>query len=352
MPNEVLELILKNLPTLSLFRFRAVCKHWNNIISSQRLFAGKSLPPFQEHWICMISEGGHSGNLFAYNPQQDKWHTLSLPIDTHNHFPYGVAADGNLVCLSDRCFTKSGTYGRVIVCDPLLKVWQELPPLRSWGVIRGMVVDPTSKAFKILATNFVEGDNVYEYTLTCAELYDSNSEQWQIIEPPEIIFIAADCCSVFSNSRFCFLDKEDNLFAYDVEQEVWMRVPTSSLPYSSSRECKRLLESDGRIFLLTVENDDYGRDFTFWRLNGMMTWERAARPPQRISTEFFKNCKDDGGLLKVWAVTVGGTSFFMRNSLLNLLLHLDLSKEGDEQWRWIPLHTHVHLTAKPHLFCI
>lgn len=232
LPNEVMELIFDRLPTLSLLRFTTVCKRWRDCITARVTAPRDGKLPVSEDWLLMITDGLHLGKLSAYNPEREQWHSIRLPVDSNNRFPFAVAADGNLVCMSDRCFRKFGTYGRVAVCDPLLKQWHELPPLRSWGVIQGMAVDPGTRQVKILATNFLDSDDGAN-KLTCAELYDTASvdapARWKMVLPPAAL-LAADCSSVFCGGRFVFLAPDYSLFAFDVGNESWVRVPTAPLP--------------------------------------------------------------------------------------------------------------------------
>lgn len=377
LPEEVLEAILEHLPTVSLLRFTAVCKQWRDMISV-RLKAWRTT--VAEDWLLMISDGLHLGKLFAYNPAWEKWHSIRLPVDSNNRFPFAVAADGNFVCMSDRCFRKFGTYGRVAVCDPLLKLWHELPSLRSWGVIQGMAVDPSTRSVKILATNFLDSDDgVFE--LTCAELYDSSAGRWKIVMPPTP-FLAADRCSVFCNSCFYYLDPSDSLFAFDLETESWKSIPASALPRSHpSRVHKKLLVCTGRILLLTVE---VGKLVVWGLTSPGMEWTEVARAPEEVASRFLNHgCEEEESLvdctredeevvhgysstrrwtasgeahqdvLRVWAVTLGSSPvIFLKNSLLPQLLQLDLSRQGGDRWRWLVCPRHVPLSARPFSFSL
>lgn len=380
LPSEVIEAIFKYLPTVSLLRFTAVCKQWKEIISTRILVSEVPMRPNHEHWLLMISDGLHLGKVSAYNPAWHKWHSISLPTDSNNRFPFAVAADGNLVCMSDRCFRKFGTYGRVAVCDPLLKLWHELPPLRSWGVIQGMKVDLETKSVKILATNFLDSDND-QFKLTCAELYDSLVDEWKIIVPPNP-FLAADCCCVFCDSRFFFLDPDDSLFAFDIKSEVWVKVPTSSLPQNPTRTHRKLIVCNNQILLVTVEMENAHKELMIWGLSSTMKWEKVATPPPLVSYQFFN---EDGGdndqnlqgdnhdsslhgysstrrwtasgeihedVFRVWANTLGRSSIYLKNSLVPQLLHVDLEGSGEERWKWVVCPHHVPISARPFKFSI
>jgi hypothetical protein len=397
LPSEVMELIFDRLPTLSLLRFTAVCKRWRDLIVAR--MAASGVPMVTEDWMVMITDGLHLGKLSAYNVGRERWYSVRLPVDSNNRFPFAVAADGNLVCMSDRCYRKFGTYGRVAVCDPVRKQWHELPPLRSWGVIQGMAVDPATRAVKILATNFLLDGDDGAYKLTCAELYDSSApmmqahhpsppaRSWKMVLPPTPL-LAADCCSVFCGTRFLFLSPDDSLFAFDLRNETWTRVPTSPLPAPrrSLQAHKKLVACDDSILLLTIEVNKQDpasfRNLVVWRLTPAMEWVEAAKAPPSVTSRFFnadaieedpeQNAKSVPQLMngysslhhwtasgeahndvfRVWAVTVGRSTVFLKNTLLPQLLQVDLSKAGDTRWRWVLCPHHVPLSARPFRFAL
>ncbi|KAG0592203.1 hypothetical protein KC19_1G233800 [Ceratodon purpureus] len=399
LPSEVMELIFERLPTLSLLRFTTVSKRWRDSIAA-RVAAPRDGIAVTEDWLLMITDGLHLGKLSAYNPAREQWHSIRLPVDSNNRFPFAVAADGNLVCMSDRCYRKFGTYGRVAVCDPLLKQWHELPPLRSWGVIQGMAVDPTTRAVKILATNFLDSDDG-AYKLTCAELYDTSapmqalapSARWKMVLPPTSL-LAADCSSVFCSARFVFLAPDYSLFAFDVSNESWIRVPTGNLPEPrrSLQAHKKLVVCNNSIFLFTIEvnsDDAASRNLVVWGLTAAMEWVEVAKAPPLVTSRFFHHADTDqdgpplvedcasaehpgvpqsngyssshhwtasgephSDVFRVWAVTVGKSAIFLKNTMLPQLLQVDLSKAGDARWRWVLCPHHVPLSARPFRFAL
>lgn len=414
LPTEVMELIFERLPTLSLLRFTTVCKRWRDSITT-RVTARRvdGSVPVSEDWLLMITDGLHLGKLSAYNPAREQWHSIRLPVDSNNRFPFAVAADGNLVCMSDRCYRKFGTYGRVAVCDPLLKQWHELPPLRSWGVIQGMAVDPVTRAVRILATNFLDSDDG-AYKLTCAELYDTSGDitltlaltqaRWKMVLPPTAL-LAADCCSVFCGARFVFLAPDYSLFAFDVGNESWVRVPTGPLPAPrrTLQAHKKLLVCDDSIFLFTIEvgsDDPACRNLVVWGLTPEMAWAEVAKAPPSVTTQFFDfvhNAEAGGNseamdaqsngysggdqhgyseamdaqsngysslhhwtasgethndVFRVWTVTVGKSAIFLKHTLLPQLLQVDLARDGDARWRWVLCPHHVPRSARPFRFAL
>lgn len=390
LPTEVMELIFERLPTLSLLRFTTVCKRWRDSITA-RVAAPRNGVAVAEDWLLMITDGLHLGKLSAYNPGREQWHSIRLPVDSNNRFPFAVAADGNLVCMSDRCYRKFGTYGRVAVCDPLLRQWQELPPLRSWGVIQGMAVDPTTRAVKILATNFLDSDDG-AYKLTCAELYDTSAPaRWKVVLPPTSL-LAADCCSVFCSARFVFLAPDYSLFAFDVSNESWIRVAASP-PLQARRALqahKKLLVCDDSFFLFTIElshDDPTSRNLVVWGPTATKAWTEVAKAPPSVTARFFDfvhnadveeqapgsdhdsdvvsqgngysslrhwtaSGEAHNDVFRVWAVTVGRSAIFLKNTLLPQLLHVDLARAGDARWRWVLCPHHVPLSARPFRFAL
>lgn len=397
LPRELMELIFERLPMLSLLRFTTVCKRWRDSIVA-RVAASQNGNTVAEDLLLMITDGLHLGKLSAYNPMREQWYSIRLPVDSNNRFPFAVAADGNLVCMSDRCYRKFGTYGRVAVCDPVLKQWHELPPLRSWGVIQGMVVDPVTRAMKILATNFLDSDDG-GFKLTCAELCDTSvplqtqaPARWKMVLPPTS-FLAADRYSVFCGGRFIFLAPDYSLFEFDIGNESWVQVSTGSLPATrlDLQAHKKLLVCDDSIFLFTIEVNNEspsGRDLIVWGLTPEMQWVEVAKAPPLVTSRFFDfvhNADDNESpihtdetpyseagclngylslrhwtasgeahneVLRVWTVTVGKSAIFLKNTFLPQFLQIDLTKDGDAQWRWVVCPQHVPLSARPFRFSL
>lgn len=325
MPDEVMELILKRLPTRSLIRFKVVCRRWQQMISSPKLHTDNIGPPFEEEWMLMIPKDPHGEVLHAFLPQLNKWQTMHLPKKISPTFPFIDAAGGNLICMSDRGHCK-GTSTRVLVCNPVMRTWRELPPLQNPGQIKCMGFNPETKAFKVLAT----ASDWRSY----AEIYDSDLNCWRMVAsplPPK----ASDTPPVYCNSCFYFLGADFNLYELHTERHVWKEVRTSRLFLGIGVTCedKKLTESDGQIMLFTVSVDLYGKkDLTVWTLNPGMKWERAARPPWNITSHFLNGCESFSLL-----ATRSGQTIYLKNMQMCRVAQADLDNlycEG--KWGWIP----------------
>ncbi|CAK9217193.1 unnamed protein product [Sphagnum troendelagicum] len=363
MPEDVVELILKRLPPRSLVRFRAVCKRWYALISHPTLHADNELcPPLAEPWMLMLSQDRTASSslinssssssprslLHAYIPSLRRWHTLHLPKKVCASFPFLEAAGGNLVCLSDddsaggqlSSSKENGALTRVLVCNPLMKTWQELPPLQAGVKIRCIGVDPETKAFRILATytstpNAEDHEHHWQSAQTFVQVYDSEFDGWRLISAP-VPAMATGATPICCNSRFYFLGSNFHLFGLDLEQEVWIEVHTNSLPLGIGVSCedRKLVESDGHFILFTAEVDLYGkREFTIWLLNEELQWEPAARPPWSISSQFLNASSKSFSVL----ATQSGSSIFLKNMQSSRVAHLELNfVHGEGRWMWLP----------------
>lgn len=332
-PDEVMELILKRLPTLSLNRFRVVCKHWRDMISSPLLKADEFGPAPTEKWMLVVPEDTSHGNVIhAFIPRRAKWHTIYLPEKIASVHRFIDATGGNLICMSDRGYMR-GKPTRVVVCNPLMRTWQELPALQEFVQIRSMGVNPETKAFKILATP--SGMDRQTYTA----IYDSDlKNEWRMVTTPALPLLLPSQGGnsnppIYLNSCFYFIGQDFNLYGLDTKSLGWVEVRTSSLFLGIGVTCEdtKLIESDGKIILFTAEVDLYGkRDYTIWRLTTGNKWERATRPPWSIS-KFFSTCRT----FSVWA-SQSGKSIYLKNVLCPRVAHVDLLKQGDGNWEWIP----------------
>jgi len=333
-PDEVMELILRRLPTLSLNRFRVVCKRWQSIISSEHLRAEEFGPAPTEKWMLVIPEDtSHGDVIHAFIPRRAKWHTIYLPKSIASVHRFIDATGGHLICMSDRGHLR-GRPTRVVVCNPLMRTWQELPALQDFVQIRSMGVNPETKAFKILATP--SGMDPQTYTA----IYDSDLNGWRTVTTPVLPLLLPSSQGgnsnppIYLNSCFYFIGQDFNLYGLNTHTLGWVEVRTSSLFLGIGVTCEdtKLIESDGKIILFTAEVDLYGkRDYTIWRLTAGNKWERATRPPWSISSKFLNTCRT----FSVWA-SQSGKSIYLKNVLCPRVAHVDLLKQGDGEWRWIP----------------
>lgn len=152
LPKDVLERVFYHLLLVDIVRSRAVCKHWNQILTSTQFLRHYSKLPNINSWLTLIHDQGGDGTannrrlLNLYDPSLHRFYELDLSF-LPPQFIIPVAASRGLVCVAESNSTIS-----LCLCNPLTKKYRMLTTLHdlvSFPVML-MIEDPESESHKIL----------------------------------------------------------------------------------------------------------------------------------------------------------------------------------------------------------
>ncbi|KAJ7515681.1 hypothetical protein O6H91_22G023300 [Diphasiastrum complanatum] len=304
LPVELKEGILARLPVSHLLRLRSVCKDWRSMISSPtflKLYYYNLQDPLavrKEEWLVVYA----SDTFFAYIPSFRKWVHLDLnhallPAGSHVR---GLVAAGGLLCVYSYNFN---LYTRsFVVCNPLTKARKLLPllPMSSAVTTWTMIVDNTSKAYKVIVLNMS--------TPAVLQVYDSESCQWiqttlsQGTAPAQghrdIVFRHSATC--ISKVVYCIDCTQGSVFAYDIGKDDWSKI---NAPFPQGfgiwkenifvfpRFVQGVLNK--RLMLVggLIQGEIMESIGVVWELDtSTMTWCEIARAPDHMWKEMLECC--------------------------------------------------------------
>ncbi|CAM6081793.1 unnamed protein product [Calypogeia fissa] len=301
LPDEMVELVLKQLPFSSLIQFRVICKQWNSVITSsefsracRKQIAPKCVPILVANDLMESSKWSFN----PYNSTSNSWLTYSLSFlhDVCDSRPlYLTASSGGLMCF------ETEDRRNLIVCNPITRRWRllELPDATGQSIrttsscqdtdyrhtLTGLIVDSESGDYKLIVASLAK----------CAEertlVYDSAKLSWtrkaQIPEGKRFVNPAALTCN---GNLYCLVKNPLGLeertciwrvLKYEVESDSWCEAPVvTGWPGNSSTELE-LVEHQGQVLLVArVLNRRWLPNNTFYRV-----WYNT----------FFKVCESSGG---------------------------------------------------------
>lgn len=200
-----LELLVKvsllSVPTL--FRCRAVCKTWNNLISSPEFAALCAQAPIEKSHVIPVGLPGLSSLWLAYmfDTRANKWcHPIDLKfLQPHWELAFGdatkglvrrrvLAACGSMACVSATYIKGSEA---LVTCNPVRKTFEVLPLVDSCtsfatcGLVHITVDKPAATSYRIFYLEFYinPGDKTTASQDKCSQIhvYESSAGKWRIL---------------------------------------------------------------------------------------------------------------------------------------------------------------------------
>ncbi|KAG6541531.1 hypothetical protein Mapa_017053 [Marchantia paleacea] len=119
-PDDALQNILLRLPLPDIVRLCCVCKRWDGLVQSLNMFRFNGFSWSKPYCIRVRKD---CRELEVYDRGLERCHKLSLDFVSASYDKMSLLASGGgfLLLRADD--------GALIVCNPLTKVWRELPPL-------------------------------------------------------------------------------------------------------------------------------------------------------------------------------------------------------------------------------
>ncbi|XP_031497088.1 F-box only protein 6-like [Nymphaea colorata] len=317
-PEDLFEVVSARLPIASFFRFRAVCRKWNSLLSSHS-FSQECAQVEQPHpWFYTIThEDTNTGAM--YNPLLKKWHHPSMPSFPAKEIILPVTSAGGLVCFLDignRNF---------FVCNPLTQAFRTLPSrsVHDWSRIAvGMTLSAKGNAYEIM---WLEANGDYEvYSSVCNSWTRPGSLPSHIKLPLDLNFrsqaVAIDQVLYFMRAN------PDGLVSYNMESHVWRQFSIPLPPHSTDHI---LAECRGRIILIGLLTKNAATCVCIWELQKMtLLWKEVDRMPNMMCLEFYGR--------QVRMMCLGNRNLLLlslRSKQMNRLVLYDISSK---KWQKVP----------------
>lgn len=333
LPDTIIEKIIARLPIVDLFRSRAVCSRWNNLLNNSGFLRACSEGPITGSWFLIFTRGDYRNGI-THDHTTNKWHRIRL----FSHLPpyeslYPCAAAGGLVCFISR-FNALGTM-TLVVCNPLTSSWRELPPMMEilplYAV--GILLNRDQGLYHVVVSGLRRipptGRNPHE---TCrlrptTEMFTSTDTGWKTtggMPPGSYHSLAVPCKGILYS--WCYVS--DALVAYDVRSGCWTQIYARMPRFF---EGHRLVECDGQLFMVGGLNKDnvtkgiYVLEFHWDNLE----WVKVDRMPKLLCEQFLRYGSDFR--------CIGYSNFVLlyvvRYRRIRLAVLYDLSKK---LWRRLP----------------
>lgn len=186
----------------TLFRCRAVCKTWNNLISSLEFAALCAQAPLRKSHVILVGLPGLSSLWLAYifDARTNKWcHPIDLKfLQPYWELAFGagagtkglirrrvLAACGSMLCVS-ATYVKGSEV--LVACNPVSKTFEELPLVGSCGTAFGacglvhMIIPgttPTPRAYRIFYLEFLFESASEGNLCSRFHVYESTTKKWR-----------------------------------------------------------------------------------------------------------------------------------------------------------------------------
>lgn len=195
-PELLVKVSFLSVPTL--FRCRAVCKTWNNLISSPEFAALCAQAPVQKSQVILVGLPGLSSLWLAYmfDARANKWcHPMDLKfLQPCWELAFGDATKGLIrrrvlaACGSMICVSATHVKGSEVLaaCNPVRKTFEELPPIGSCAAFGAcglvhIIPDTPMASYRIFYLEFVfdPRDTGSEDKRSRFHVYESTSKKWR-----------------------------------------------------------------------------------------------------------------------------------------------------------------------------
>ncbi|KAL3688667.1 hypothetical protein R1sor_014976 [Riccia sorocarpa] len=263
---EVLELVLGKLPTVTVLEAAQVCKSWCSVIRSRRFARYYDSLPCRRSWFfqCLVSFFSENNQGYGYDPESKQWHKFSskfsLPIE-QDRSALPSSPDGAILSI----FTLTDLFYKR---EFLSTKWEVAPAMNySRNAPLVAVVDgKDNSSHKVIVAGgvaFFEDDDL------ALEVFDSASGAWEVCESLPREF-RNNCSSHWMTSAVAggkFLVAEmysGQIAAFDLESKKWSRVG-SLRPQGVVHSL--LLSCQDSLLLAGSSYSEGNLTFKIWKVN-------------------------------------------------------------------------------------
>ena len=307
-PPDIQVRILGSLPYEDIFQLKCVSKAFKDFIESQP-FEGldKELGSLRVTLTALYTYLASDGTwqVAGFDSSLKKWRRLP-PL---TYFPkpelsedFLICAKGGLMCIN---VSKSMDKERLIVFNPLTRIWRVLPPLNYSRnpVLIHMIVDSVTQSFQVVVagSSAMAGDEQHNFSKV-TEVFDSCTFQWRVtgdLPGPEYALNEFQTGVYQDGNILCiaFLEAEQKgILVYNVEQGRWLENWVTPLPtvMSSNYIIVQLVECSGEVYLFSEQ--EIGNGWVGHEVDRVeFTHLKAGEPVSCTLTNVIRSKKTGGG---------------------------------------------------------
>lgn len=344
LPEDLVEMTMEFLPLECLFRFRAVCNGWKEILCSNRLSAiGKAVAKKQP-WLVLCMPMNTEMGFLVYSFFTQTWRTLSLSFlpEVWTVNSRGSAAGLLLLDIpnadsnSINANSNESLYCRC-VCNPLTKTFFRLPAMLFISVVVARAIVPVEikKSYKVV----VVGKCVSSNTMI-VEVYNSETKCWKVAgNLPASSLESRNEHIVICNAGFvfCMAASGDSIVVYDTEDESWetLAMPMPMMAVTNN-VWPRLIACGASLFMVKLMKRDHVlREVIMWELfplsctdSKSCKWREIGRMPESVCAELQRmSCSG-------WidCVGVGDYMCFRAHTTVDVVVY----SHSRRSWEWLP----------------
>ncbi len=269
LPEHILDRVLTMLPVKSLFRFRAVCKRWNDFPSSHSFLdaCSSDQPKCCETWLVVTN----SHRSFAYNPYSKKLSNLAPPLFQDLWYSdFLASSEGLILRASSSCSPQDGTLqaaaSSIHICNPFTGFVRQLPQVVGRPCAAQILIDPSGHRYRIVALCVQQSDTSQqeEPHRWSLESYNSVGNCWQVLcskVPVEIIMQDTISMVVCNEIAYCAIGVRipSDVWEFHFQTSTWYRVGLPALPAYARYH---LVGCQGRLLLVARIKEQQHPDAT------------------------------------------------------------------------------------------
>ncbi|KAL4189822.1 hypothetical protein AMTRI_Chr08g167340 [Amborella trichopoda] len=250
--------IISSLPINSIFRFKCVCKSWNQLLSSPHFARIHSLSPAHPSDVSALA-CVPNGFFLLHIPKSDLSHKASpLPFafvhsggDLRRLHRINLPSGGTLRLVLEShgmvCFSTNQFPDIVYIFNPVTREYAALPVLKSRPEILGFFFDLEGQVFKVLVSFLTSKDECW--------VFSSATGQWKSVGAKLLASVSGKMNPFLCVRGVCYgvfqCVDEVKMFGFDMEREEW-EIFTLPLHVSDNRAkwLMKIVEWEGRPYLV------------------------------------------------------------------------------------------------------
>lgn len=339
LPEHLVERIMEFLPLECLFRFRAVCNGWKEVLSGNRLSGLGKAAAKKQPWLVLCMPMNTQMGCLVYSFFTRSWRTLSLSFlpEVWTVNSRGSAAGLLLVDIPN---AESNTINANdqspwrCVCNPLTQSFFRLPAMLSIRVVVARAIVPVEKknSYKVVVVGKCGIRNAM-----VVEVYNSETRSWRIAGnlPPSSLETRNEHV-VISNvgSVFCMAASGDGIIAYNTDDGSWATLPMPTMAVTNN-VWPRLIACGALLFIVKfIKRDHVLREVIMWefplkaRSDLNCRWKEIGRMPESVCADFQRmSCS---GWIE--CLGVGDYMCFRAHTRVDVVVYSHTRRS----WEWLP----------------
>ncbi|KAH7285613.1 hypothetical protein KP509_33G036900 [Ceratopteris richardii] len=319
LPSELLERIVTWLPIVSLFKFRTVCRSWNEAPFQPRFRALRAQTKIVETWPLLLTKPHRSisceNNCLAFFFTPDWRKPAALPASfwplspsSSGRLSYCMSAGGLICCHYNMGFSSDVEHNLVSlwVGNPCTKKWKCLPPTNGIFPLNfpltglaGIVVlnsnsiqdsdRPHATHYKIIVRTHSRhswGAGIM------TEEYDSLTDKWAVTTTKNVPLDHRIEQVVYCNGFLYFMtwNLQDGIYSYNMEKREWSHVGRPRHHHFASPQ---MVECCGQLILVSYVGKRHnfkqmGMRQYHMRRTGLKLWKLVEEAPTSLEERVAK----------------------------------------------------------------